>query len=102
MSTGTYAGTCYVETKSLDGETNLKPRSQMRSLLGCVRDVKDVPKVRGTLTTTHPNKKIDGMTGNIVFSGGVCVLPVSVSWHDVAYVSACMLSYSCNCRASTA
>jgi magnesium-transporting ATPase (P-type) len=64
-------GTCYVETKSLDGETNLKARHQLRSLLGCVSGASDVLRLRGTLTTEHPNKSIDRFMGTVRLTAGL-------------------------------
>ncbi|CAM9795377.1 unnamed protein product [Chrysoparadoxa australica] len=59
------AGVCYVETKSLDGETNLKFRQAVKGLVGQIRTTKDVAALSGKITMEHPNKLIDHFTGSI-------------------------------------
>ncbi len=60
-----YSGCCYVETKSLDGETNLKVRSQIKPLLGKMRTSRDAASLVGNVTMEHPNKTIDQFSGTI-------------------------------------
>ncbi len=60
-----YSGCCYVETKSLDGETNLKVRSQIKPLLGKMRTARDASSLVGKVTLEHPNKIIHQFTGTI-------------------------------------
>lgn len=56
-------GACYVETKSLDGETNLKHRSVPAPLVGKIKTTDDIAKLRGRITMEHPNNLIDSFTG---------------------------------------
>lgn len=56
-------GICYVETKSLDGETNLKMRSALPLSAAKVRDVSALARLTGDIEMEHPNKLIDSFTG---------------------------------------
>lgn len=56
-------GVCYVETKSLDGETNLKVRNVMPALLGKLASNDDLIDFRGRIAMEHPNNLIDSFTG---------------------------------------
>ncbi|KNC47800.1 aminophospholipid-transporting P-type ATPase [Thecamonas trahens ATCC 50062] len=70
LSTSEPAGMCYIETRNLDGETNLKERLAMRS----TRDVLDsAPKLlglRGELECEGPNNRIDSFDGSLTLAGG--------------------------------
>ncbi|CAN0518446.1 unnamed protein product, partial [Ectocarpus sp. 8 AP-2014] len=59
------AGICYVETKSLDGETNLKIRQAIRSTIGRVSTPRDAAALKGSVVMEHPNKLIDNFSGTI-------------------------------------
>ncbi|CAN0410979.1 unnamed protein product, partial [Hapterophycus canaliculatus] len=63
------AGICYVETKSLDGETNLKIRQAIRPTIGRVSTPRDAASLRGRVVMEHPNKLIDNFTGTIEVEG---------------------------------
>ncbi|PKK71379.1 phospholipid-translocating P-type ATPase [Rhizophagus irregularis] len=54
LSTSELEGTCFVETKDLDGETNLKPRR-------CIPDIKDI---RSPIDCTNVTFYIDSETPN--------------------------------------
>jgi magnesium-transporting ATPase (P-type) len=56
---------CYIETKSLDGETNLKLRNAMRHTLGAIRTEADLANLRGEIIMEHPNKLIESFTGTL-------------------------------------
>jgi phospholipid-transporting ATPase len=57
-------GLCYVETKSLDGETNLKLRVAATNSLGVVTDdPSTVGNLSGSIHMEHPNKLIDSFAG---------------------------------------
>ncbi len=60
-----YSGCCYVETKSLDGETNLKVRSQIKPLIGKMRTARHAASLVGEVIMEHPNKIIHQFTGTI-------------------------------------
>ncbi|CAM9092815.1 unnamed protein product, partial [Phaeothamnion confervicola] len=64
------AGICYVETKSLDGETNLKIRQVVRGLLGAIRSPADCTSLRGSVVMEHPNKLINNFKGNLRLDKG--------------------------------
>jgi magnesium-transporting ATPase (P-type) len=56
-------GVCYVETKSLDGETNLKVRNVVSSLLGSLTDSTGLQSLSGHIEMEHPNPLIDSFSG---------------------------------------
>jgi len=56
-------GMCYVETKSLDGETNLKVRQCPGIAVGIIKTDQDAAKLKGHVEMEHPNKVIEGFTG---------------------------------------
>eukprot|EP01038_Epipyxis_sp_PR26KG_P007375 gene7375-10046_t len=58
-------GICYVETKSLDGETNLKIRSALPSTLSKIRSERDLSPLVGDIEMEHPNKLIESFNGVI-------------------------------------
>lgn len=58
-------GLCYVETKSLDGETNLKIRTAIPCTLNLIKQEKDLTALRGEVEMEHPNKLIETFNGVI-------------------------------------
>ena len=52
-------GICYVETKSLDGETNLKIRNALPNTLSNIRSIDDLMSLKGLVEMEHPNNLID-------------------------------------------
>ncbi|KAK1935341.1 Phospholipid-transporting ATPase 3 [Phytophthora citrophthora] len=63
------AGICYVETKSLDGETNLKLRHACDATLH-VRTAAQVAALAGQLRCENPNKAIGRFDGTLSVSEG--------------------------------
>jgi len=62
-------GMCYVETKSLDGETNLKMRQALPGTLAECKNFSYVQHLKGKIEMEHPNKVIDSFTGVIEIEG---------------------------------
>ena len=62
-------GICYVETKSLDGETNLKLRTAIPCTLAHLKAEKDLNNLQGEVEMEHPNKLIETFNGVVEFSG---------------------------------
>ena len=60
-------GIAYVETKSLDGETNLKIRSALPNTLSRIRTNASIPLLTGELVCEHPNKFVDSFDGYVDF-----------------------------------
>lgn len=56
-------GICYVETKSLDGETNLKIRTALPNTMHAIKTSTDVANISGSLVMEHPNNLIDSFSG---------------------------------------
>ena len=74
-------GTCHVETKSLDGETNLKGRTVAKQLLNLVgatpaHQLKAVANLRGHVECEQPNAATTKFTGKVLVEG-----------HDAAVLS---------------
>ena len=73
------AGVCYVDTKSLDGETNLKMRQALACTAATVRTTADIAMLRGGVEMEHPNNVIDAFTGAATVRGeAVPILPRNV------------------------
>jgi phospholipid-transporting ATPase len=58
-------GKCFVETKSLDGETNLKPKQALGATYKDVSTVAALARLKGSLSMEHPNKVINSFNGVI-------------------------------------
>jgi phospholipid-transporting ATPase len=73
-------GACYVETKSLDGETNLKYRSVLQAVLGKIDSNEKLAAFKGSLKAEHPNSLIDNFTGVLESNdfGKIPILPSNV------------------------
>jgi len=73
-------GQCYVETKQLDGETNLKLRLAMPNTLGVVKSEAELPGLKGSIAMEHPNAFIDTLDGslNIEKIGSEAIQPANV------------------------
>lgn len=72
-------GSCYVETKSLDGETNLKHRGVLPALLGKVTSEKSLQQLRGKVIMEHPNSLIDHFTGVLeISSASLTALDIAI------------------------
>lgn len=51
-------GICYVETKNLDGETNLKHKSSIQEITKICKDEKETLSFKGFVFCDKPNDKI--------------------------------------------
>ena len=61
-------GVLYVETKGLDGETNLKIKNVHKTFLEEFKNVDDISKLRGQILCERPNNAIYKFEG---FAQGV-------------------------------
>eukprot|EP00639_Heterosigma_akashiwo_P005485 CAMPEP_0194562928 /NCGR_PEP_ID=MMETSP0292-20121207/3186_1 /TAXON_ID=39354 /ORGANISM="Heterosigma akashiwo, Strain CCMP2393" /LENGTH=306 /DNA_ID=CAMNT_0039411753 /DNA_START=146 /DNA_END=1063 /DNA_ORIENTATION=+ len=71
------AGICYVETKSLDGETNLKIRQCVVDVVGVVSEESDVALLQGEIEMEHPNKLIESFTGVLELGNTAAATPAT-------------------------
>ncbi|EGZ28128.1 hypothetical protein PHYSODRAFT_309039 [Phytophthora sojae] len=62
-------GICYVETKSLDGETNMKVRSAMECTLATMGSVDNLVAMKGVIRCEHPNNAINSFQGVLELEG---------------------------------
>lgn len=62
-------GICYVETKSLDGETNVKVRSAMDVTLADMGVAENLAKMKGVVRCEHPNNAINSFQGVLELEG---------------------------------
>ncbi|TDH69843.1 hypothetical protein CCR75_002347 [Bremia lactucae] len=76
------SGICYVETKSLDGETNLKLRQAVATTMTSISCPQDLVHLHGVVTCEHPNPYINKFAGNVAIAtmphAPVDLVPVSV------------------------
>ncbi|TMW59029.1 hypothetical protein Poli38472_007174 [Pythium oligandrum] len=76
------SGICYVETKSLDGETNLKLRQAIPATMSVLVNPQELMMLRGVVKCEQPNPYINKFAGKVevtVSEGcGVEVMPLSV------------------------
>ena len=63
-------GICYVETKNLDGETNLKNKNALEATNDRFADGKDLGTLRGVINVEWPNNRIYKFDGNFNMSVG--------------------------------
>ncbi|EGZ18273.1 hypothetical protein PHYSODRAFT_559234 [Phytophthora sojae] len=64
------AGICYVETKSLDGETNLKLRQGLEATYTALLSDAAVGDLKGTVVCETPNNSIHRFSGSMTLEGG--------------------------------
>ncbi|KAG1703114.1 hypothetical protein DVH05_008026 [Phytophthora capsici] len=62
-------GICYVETKSLDGETNMKVRSAMECTLADMGSIDNLFGMKGVIRCEHPNNAINSFQGVLELEG---------------------------------
>ncbi|KAJ0401778.1 hypothetical protein P43SY_006032 [Pythium insidiosum] len=83
------SGICYVETKSLDGETNLKLRQAIPATMSVVVNPQELMLLRGVVKCEQPNPYINK------FAGKVEVIPISlyVSMTSVKFLQARFIAW---------
>ncbi|KAJ1954957.1 hypothetical protein EC988_002147 [Linderina pennispora] len=64
LATSADDGSCYVETKNLDGETNLKPRASLAETAG-VRDAEGCGRVKAIVEVDPPTSDMTKINGSI-------------------------------------
>ncbi|KAF4316299.1 hypothetical protein BBO99_00002177 [Phytophthora kernoviae] len=64
------AGICYVETKSLDGETNLKLRQGLEATYTALLNDAAVGDLKGQVVCEAPNNAIHRFSGSMTLDGG--------------------------------
>jgi phospholipid-transporting ATPase len=65
LSSSEPGGLCYIETASLDGETNLK----IRRALPATNHVEDVAQLHATINCEQPNESLYTFKGNLTMDG---------------------------------
>ncbi|DBA01328.1 TPA: hypothetical protein N0F65_001833 [Lagenidium giganteum] len=63
------SGICYVETKSLDGETNMKVRSAMECTMTTMGLIDNIIGMKGLIRCEHPNNAINSFQGVLEVEG---------------------------------
>eukprot|EP01039_Chlorochromonas_danica_P007893 gene7893-8706_t len=69
-------GLCYVETKSLDGETNLKIRTALPTTLAIIQNESDLTHLAGEIQMEHPNSNVHAFTGTIDLGSHIGRIPI--------------------------
>ncbi|KAJ2723553.1 hypothetical protein GGI07_002591 [Coemansia sp. Benny D115] len=67
LATSSEDGGCHVETKNLDGETNLKPRASLAETAG-VRDAEGCSRLRAIIEVDPPSSNMTKLNGSIRIS----------------------------------
>lgn len=65
LSSSNPKGSCYIETKNLDGETNLKMKCAKKELYEYFRSKEDLNNLSGELVCEEPNDQIYKFEGAI-------------------------------------
>ncbi|KAI9141568.1 hypothetical protein BKA69DRAFT_1038322 [Paraphysoderma sedebokerense] len=63
-------GVCYVETSSLDGETNLKQRQAVTNVNTNIETVEELSKFQAIIEAEDPNEDLYNFDGSIAFADG--------------------------------
>lgn len=69
LKTSVEDNTCYVETKSLDGETNLKIKLVNQDIAEIITSDEQVPTITGNIECEKPNPFLYTFSGNINLNG---------------------------------
>ena len=83
LSTSSSDGLCYVETKNLDGETNLKPRRAINETSG-IRSEEDIERARFVVDAEKPHQDLYSFHGVLRYSssalgGAKAQVPLSIN-----------------------
>jgi magnesium-transporting ATPase (P-type) len=70
LCTSDAKGQSYVETKNLDGETNLKLKQANKDIIEQIKDEKDFPKLSGMIICEKPNNLLYKFEGQMTLGGG--------------------------------
>lgn len=65
LSSSDPKGCCYIETKNLDGETNLKIKTVQKDLNQNFKTIEDLQSIAGEIICEKPNGAIHNFEGNI-------------------------------------
>ncbi|CAJ0573777.1 unnamed protein product, partial [Mesorhabditis spiculigera] len=69
LSTSEPHGICYIETKELDGETNLKTRGALAETAEMGDDLDQISPFHGEIVCEAPNNKLDKFNGQLNWQG---------------------------------
>ncbi|UIZ28466.1 hypothetical protein KXD40_009351 [Peronospora effusa] len=76
------SGICYVETKSIDGETNVNLRQAVAATMNALSNPAELAVLRGVVKCEQPSPHINKFAGKVEITvcdgGGVEVMPLSV------------------------
>ncbi|ODV87328.1 hypothetical protein CANARDRAFT_195218 [[Candida] arabinofermentans NRRL YB-2248] len=67
LSTSDHDGACYVETKNLDGETNLKVKQALKSSASAIKSVNDLGRCKFWLESEGPKSNLYSYQGNLKY-----------------------------------
>lgn len=76
LHTSDEKGTAYVETKNLDGETNLKIKSANKEMQARFKDVSSLASIEGEINCEGPNNAIYNFEGNVNLNGKMISLNI--------------------------
>lgn len=70
LNTSSDEGICYIETKNLDGETNLKPKMALKSSR-CINTIADIERAQFSVGCEAPSKELYSFRGVLKYKGYV-------------------------------
>jgi magnesium-transporting ATPase (P-type) len=76
LHTSDEKGTAYVETKNLDGETNLKIKTANKAMQARFGSIKELASIDGQVNCEGPNNAIYNFEGTISLNGEMLSLNV--------------------------
>lgn len=68
------SGTCFIETKNLDGETNLKNKQADKRFMSQFSNEEEIQKFQGTVHCELPNPYLYSFKGKISFESEIVPL----------------------------
>jgi len=77
ISTSLENGACFIETRAIDGETNLKVRTALNETLG-FKTESELNNFDGVVECEGPNNKLYNFSGRITVPGSTTKLPLDV------------------------
>ncbi|KAH9102639.1 hypothetical protein LEN26_012732 [Aphanomyces euteiches] len=71
-------GMCFIETKSLDGETNLKIRQALGCTFAQLQDPASIAKLPGRVACEHPNHDVNNFMGRFEPGDASSMIPIDL------------------------
>lgn len=63
LKSSEFNGICYIETKAIDGETNLKHKESIKAIANNIKSDEDAINLKGSISCENPNEQIYNFNG---------------------------------------